>query len=257
MSYELDYSGDQPEQVLRQGEGNTAPTIRYIEMPRSGFAFPSILKTAAVFLTGAAVLFTWETAAPDGYRPSTFMGTYDARITAAVKAAELQQQVGFDAWAASMKLAVDQQSEQYKAITQGVLTNYTASYDQVKIATQAAYEFQGRYASTIMNQKVAEQGIDIGIINFMRGIGRGANAVQPGAGDGALGYANDLSGTLQDEVTDAARKGAGTPVVDWARGLPTPDDVAAKLNSIKPLNLPPPPRIGERRVALGDPWTTR
>lgn len=256
MTYEVDYSGQQPEQVY-EGGGNVHQTIRYIEAPRRGFAFPSILKTTAVFLAGAAVLFTWETAAPEGYRPSTFMGTYDARITAAVKAAELQQQSRFDAWAASVKLAADQQSEQYKAVTQGVLANYTASYDQAKIATQAAYEFQGRYASTIMSQKTAEQGTDIGIINFMRGFGRVMNGLEPGAGDNALGYANDLSGSLQDEVTDAAKKGAGTPVVDWARGLASPDEVAAKLSSITPLRLPPPPPMGEQRAAIGDPWTAR
>ncbi len=257
MSYKVDYSGEQPEQIINQGGEEPASTIRYIETPRRGFAFPSILKTTAVFLAGAAVLFTMETAAPEGYRPSTFMGTYDARITAAVKAAELQQQSRFDAWAASVKLSADQQSEQYKAVTQAVLMNYTASYDQAKIATQAAYEFQSRYASTIMSQKTAEQGTDIGIINFMRGFGRVMNGLEPGAGDNALGYANDLSGTLQDEVTDAARKGSGTPVVDWARGLATPDEVAAKLASIAPLRMPPPPPIGEQRVAIGDPWTTR
>lgn len=257
MSYKVDYSGEQPEQVIHESENNAAQTIRYVEAPRRGFAFPSILKTTAVFLAGAAALFTMETAAPEGYRPSTFMGTYDARITAAVKAAELQQQSRFDSWAASIKLAADQQSEQYKAVTQGVLTNYTASYDQAKIATQAAYEFQGRYASTIMSQKTAEQGADIGIINFMRGFGRIMNGLEPGAGDNAISYASDLSGTLQDEVTDAARKGSSTPVVDWARGLATPDEVAAKLASIEPLRLPPPPPMGEQRVTIGDPWSSR
>ncbi|MEC3949294.1 hypothetical protein [Sphingobium sp. HWE2-09] len=257
MSYKVDYSGQVTEQVIDESVSDSAQTIRYVEAPRRGFAFPSILKTTAVFLAGAAVLFTMETAAPEGYRPSTFIGTYDARITAAVKAAELQQQSRFDAWAANVKLAADQHAEQYKAVTQGVLTNYAASYDQAKIATQAAYEFQGRYASTIMGQKTQEQGADIGIINFMRGFGRIMNGLEAGAGDNALGYADDLSGKLQDEVTDAARKGAGTPVVDWARGLATPDEVAAKLASIQPLRLPPPPPMGEQRVTIGNPWGDR
>jgi len=257
MSYKVDYSADEPEQISHGEASVPEPTIRYVEVARPGFAFPSILKTTAVFLAGAAALFTMETAAPEGYRPSTIMGTYDARIAAAVKAAELQQQSRFDSWAAKVKLAADQQAEQYKAITQGVLTNYTASYDQAKIATQAAYEFQGRYASTIMGQKTQEQGADIGIINFMRGFGRIMNGLEAGAGDNALTYADDLSGKLQDEVTDAARKGAGTPVVDWARGLATPDDVAAKLASIEPLRLPPPPPMGEQRVTIGNPWGDR
>src|SRR3546814_12326161 len=79
------------------------------------------------------------------------------------------------------------------------------------------------------------------------------NGLEAGAGDNALTYADDLSGQLQDEVTEAARKGAGTPVVAWARGLATPDEVAAKLASIQPLRLPPPPPIGEQRGTIGNP----
>src|SRR3546814_6988358 len=87
----------------------------------------------------------------------------------------------------------------------------------------------------------------------MRGFGRIMNGLVAGAGDNALTYADDLSGQLQDEVTEAARKGAGTPVVDWARGLATPDEVAAKLASIQPLRLPPPPPMGEQRVTIRNP----
>src|SRR3546814_1650742 len=86
MSYRLDYSANHPEQIVQDGASVAAPAIRYVEVPRRGFTFSSILKTTAVFLTGAAALFTWDTAAPEGYRISTFMGTYDARIAAAVKA---------------------------------------------------------------------------------------------------------------------------------------------------------------------------
>src|SRR3546814_6822165 len=68
MSYRLDYSANHPEQIVQDGASVAAPAIRYVEVPRRGFTFPSILKTTAVFLTGAAALFTWETAAPEGYR---------------------------------------------------------------------------------------------------------------------------------------------------------------------------------------------
>lgn len=217
------------------------------------FRVPSIVKTAAVFMTGAAMLFTWETYAPEGYRISTFFGTYDARIAAAVKAAELQQQSRYENWAAHVKLANEQQAEQYKAVTQGVLQNYSATYERGKIITQAAMELQGRYASTLMSQKTQEQGTDIGIINLTRGFGRIANALEPGAGDEALRYADDLSKILKDEVTDAARQGAGTSVVTWDTGLASPSEIAATLTSIKPLDIPPPPSIGEARATIGEP----
>src|SRR3546814_17742646 len=92
MSYRLDYSANHPGQIVQDGASVAAPAIRYVEVPRRGFTFPSILKTTAVFLTGEAALFTWETAAPEGYRTPTLMGTSDALIAVAVKAAELQPQ---------------------------------------------------------------------------------------------------------------------------------------------------------------------
>jgi hypothetical protein len=211
---------------------------------------PSILKSAAVFAAGAVVLFTFETYAPEPYRISTLMGTYDARIAAAVKSAELQQQARFDAWAAQTKIAADQQAEQYRAVTQGVLANYTATYDRGKILTQAAMEVQGRYSATVIGEKTQEQGVDLGIINLVRGWGRFANAMEPGAGESALGYANDLGGSLRKEITDVARESAATPIAMWGTGIASPSEVAATLASIKPLQLPPPPTIGEKRPAL-------
>lgn len=251
--YAIDYQDDDAVQTAGQLRAENDNADAYRDRPRREFRIriPSILKTTAVFLAGAAVLFTWEMQAPEGYRISTFMGTYDARIAAAVKAAELQQQSRYEVWAEELKLAANQQAEQYKAVTQGVLQNYTATYDRGKIVTQAAMELQGRYASTIIQQKTAEQGSDIGIINLVRGFGRFANGLEPGSGDSALQYASDLSGTLQQEITDAARAGAGTAVVYWETGIASPQEVAATLANIKPLQIPAVPSIGEQRVTIG------
>lgn len=255
--YAISYDGDaaQTHSPTAHNDNHDGPRDMQERRARREIRFrvPSIIKTAAVFMTGAAMLFSWETYAPEGYRISTFMGTYDARIAAAVKAAELQQQTRYEVWAAEVKLAADQQAEQYKAVTQGVLQNYSATYDRGKIITQAAMELQGRYASTLMSQKTQEQGMDLGIINLMRGFGRIANGLENGAGDDALGYADNLSKTLQSEVTEAARLGSGTSVVTWDTGLASPSEVAATLSSIKPLHIPPPPSIGEARVTIGEP----
>lgn len=255
--YKITYDGDAAQTHSPTAHNDNQATAHEMQERRGPreirFRVPSIIKTASVFMTGAAMLFAWETYAPEGYRISTFMGTYDARIAAAVKAAELQQQTRYEVWAAEVKLAADQQAEQYKAVTQGVLQNYSATYDRGKIITQAAVEMQGRYASTIMNQKTQEQGMDLGIINLMRGWGRLVNGLEPGAGNNALEYADDLSKTLRAEITDAARDGAETAVVTWETGLASPSDVATTLATIKPLRIPPPPSIGEARVTIGEP----
>lgn len=122
--YAINYNGDTAQTRSPAAHNDNhfgRHDVHYRDLPRQGFAFPSILKTAAVFVAGAAALFAWEVCAPEGYRASTIVGIYDARIAAAVKAAQLQQQAHYDVWAAGVKLSAEQQAEQYKAVTQGVL----------------------------------------------------------------------------------------------------------------------------------------
>jgi hypothetical protein len=254
--YAIDYDDNETDRPTPLAPGNdNLPAqyrhSRYEPRREKRFRMPSIVRTAALFLTGAATLFAWESYAPEAYRFTTLWGTGEARIAAAVKAAELQQQVGFEAYVAQVKLAADQQAEQYKAVTQGVLANYNANYEMTKITTQAYMQVQGRYADTLMNQKTMQQGADTGIINVARGFGRIMNVLQPGSGDDALNYANNLGGTLADEVTAAARKGTGTPIFEnWQSRIASPAEVAATLASIKPFQLPPLPAIGEMRPKM-------
>lgn len=78
------------------------------------------------------------------------------------------------------------------------------------------------------------------------------------SGDAALGYADSLGRELQEELTDAAKAGAGTQIVFWETGLTSPQEVAATLASIKPLVIPAPPHIGEQVVTIGEtPAKTR
>lgn len=252
--YAIDYSETTPTQIgapSQPANDNDHHQRGYAYRPRHGFRIPNILKTAAVFMSGAALLFGLEMYAPPGLRPSTFMGTYDARIAAAVKAAELQQQGAFDAWAARVKLASDQKAEQYKAVTQGVLANYTATYDQAKIYAEATTQMQGRLAASIIAQKQGEQGADIGIINLARMWGQLGGLVDENSAEMAREYADNRSAELTAELIRAAQVGAHADISGWNVNIASPQDVAATLATIKPLEIPPAPSLGERTVTIG------
>ena len=100
MEYEDNGSGEQV-----NGQMPVVVRPRHVEVmePREGFRIPSLLKTASAFALGLLALGGLEKYGPEEIRPSTIMGTYDARVTSAVKAAELNQQARFDAWAAEVK----------------------------------------------------------------------------------------------------------------------------------------------------------
>jgi hypothetical protein len=227
---------------------------RYVEVideKQSRFQIPSILKTASVFALGALALAGAEKYAPDTWRPSSIVGTYDARITSAVKAAELNQQARFDVWTAEVKVASDQNAEAYRAAMNATLANYQASYDRAKIYAEAATRMQGQYAQMRMNQVGAQSGAENGIINLVRMFGHGANALESGSGDQAIAYTETMSRDVSNRMTQAAMEGARIDVTGWDTNLPSPDAVRSELGRFRPVPIPPPPVLSEQPVTMG------
>lgn len=253
MSYRIDYTGDESNSgnaVVGAGDV-AAPQIRYVEMPRRGFVLPSIVKTSLTFLTAGGLFFAAESYAPPQYRPSTVMGTYDARIAAAVKASELQQQAKLELWSANAKLAVAQHEQAYKAATDGVLGNFTAAYERNKVVKSALMQMQNAYVQNVMGQVVARQQTDNTVINLSRLRGRFANGfIEQGSGDSALAYADSLGTELSDELLRATRAGVQVDLSDADNPLPTPEEVRAELTKVKPLELPPLPKFGTEATYL-------
>lgn len=233
------------------GSGNHGGTITAAPMlvPQGKrgkfFYIPSIVKTAGVFVTGAVAIFSLELYGPENLRPSFAAGTYDARVSAAVKAAELQQQAKYEGWAARVKMAVEQQNKAFDAHNQLMIGYYQASYDRTRQMTQAALNLQSMYVSTRIGQVSAQQSTDQSIISLTRLAGRVLDAVEPGSGKPALDYANNLSGELATEMTNAIKAGVQVDITGWDTGLPQPEAMRAEFAKIKPVELPPMPKLGE------------
>lgn len=253
--YQIEYD----EAGSRQADAPSNPPAvsrpRNLEMidrePRRGFRIPSILKTASVFALGALALAGAEKYAPDTWRPSTIVGTYDARVASAVKAAELNQQAQLDAWAAQARIATEQNAEQYRAAMAATNANYQAVYDRAKIYAEAATRIQGEYARMRMGQENAQSGAETGIINFVRMIGHGANALEAGSGNDALAYSDAMSRDLSNRMTAAAVEGSSINVTGWDTGLPSPESVRAEIARFRPVPIPPPPVLSEQPVRMG------
>ena len=225
--------------------------IEVMDEPRRRFRIPSILKTASVFALGALALAGAEKYVPDTWRPSTIVGTYDARVASAVKAAELNQQALLDAWAAQARIATEQNAEQYRAAMAAINTNYQAVYDRAKIYAEAATRIQGEYARMRMSQENAQSGAETGIINLVRMIGHGANALEAGSGNDALAYSDAMSRDLSNRMTAAAVEGSSINVTGWDTGLPSPETVRAEIARLRPVPIPPPPVLSEQPVTMG------
>lgn len=245
MTYVLNYAGDAPEQA-----GTPAPNdqpdredVRRYPRPRRRYV-PSILKTGATFLLAASLFFGAEVFVPAAIKPSTLMGTYEARVQAAVKSAELTQHARYEDWAANVRVRVAQQSEQYRAVNQSVLARYQATFDRGRMLAEATARIQSQYVAARMAQTQAMQGTDVAVVNMARLFGRVANLVGEGSGDQAMTYADNLGNELSRELTEAATQGETISVEGWDTGLATVEALRRDIEAVRPITIPPPPRLG-------------
>ncbi|MFZ2996031.1 hypothetical protein [Sphingobium sp.] len=250
MTYRIDYTGDNSDNGNAVVEAeNPQPIIRYVEKPRRGFAVPSIVKTTAAFLLGGAVLFGMETAGPVEFRPSTLMGTYDARVEEQVKAAEMRVQGRYEGWAAQVKASAEQNVEQYKMKSQGVITAYQAGVERAKIFAQLTGQLQSQLAGAQLSRVSGEQSGEVGMISMGRVIGDFMNVFDSGSGDPFHHWAENTQNRLETELEDAVLKGAKVAIDGWDTGLPAVSDLQRQLDAIEPMKVPPMPSLGPDPVS--------
>lgn len=116
MAYQIDYDKVEPWQAnlpLSPRRAN-AEIIEYDDRRRY-IALPGFLKTGLTFVSAAAIFFGVEMYAPIDYRPSSLVGTYDARTEAIVQATVGQVKMQQDAWMEQVKLVNAQNQEKYRA----------------------------------------------------------------------------------------------------------------------------------------------
>ena len=239
MVYTIQY--DPPE-----GEtgGPFAPPLAHRPAPpKRRFEMPSLLRTASTIAIVGALFFGAEAFLPVAAKPSSLVGTYDARLQAQVEAATNQEKAKYEGWAKQVELVNAQNTEKYRAATQGVLQHYTATYDRAKVFADATARIQSMYVQARIAQRQVQQSGDQSIISLTRMFGRLFNVVEAGAGDAALNYAEGLSRELQAELNYAAQNGQTISVEGWNTDLPDPAEVQRQLDALKPEPLPPLPEL--------------
>ncbi|MBB4858171.1 hypothetical protein HNO88_001490 [Novosphingobium chloroacetimidivorans] len=245
MTYRIDYTGDDSDNSnVVAASHYTAPEIRYIEMPRRGFGIPSIVKTSAALLLGGAVLFGLEAQGPVELRPSTLMGTYDSRIEEQVKAAEMRVQGRYEGWAAQVKASAEQNVEQYKAKTNGLIAAYQGGLDRAKTYAQLTGQLQSQLVGAQLSRTGNEQSLEVALISWGRLLGTGLNIYHPGSGDQVMGWAEVNSDRLEGELNDAVLKGQRVSIEGWDTGLPSAAELQRQLDDVEPLKVPPMPALG-------------
>lgn len=241
MAYQIEYTGDAPEQNYQPQPVMPAGPV-YQVAPRKRFTIPAILKTSAAFVLGAATLFSAEMWGPDWLRPSTPMGIYEASVEARVAEAESRMMAPYQAWAIEVQAEANQRIELYKIKSQGFLAAYQAGVDRAKIYAQMTGNLQSQLVASQLARTSGEQSGEVGLISLGRMFGGIANALEPGAGDDLYKWSSDNSRRLSGEINDAVIKGQRVTIDGWDAGLPDVAKLQSQLDSIEPLKLPPLPQ---------------
>ena len=261
--FEVEYDGDPDRPIIRQTQtkqshartltrddfdqgrdaGHYRPHAYRPEPYRRPFRLPAIVNTGLTIVFAAACFFGLERGAPHDFKPSTLVGGFESSVGAQMAAAELEQKARFAAYEGEMKLAVETQAKQNEMMQQAILQHYVAVYDRAKTMTEAANTYQGKYLDARIRQVDAVQSTDTGVVSISRLIGRGLNLLDPGAGDEALQYADNLTEGLEAGLTQAAQEGVQVDLSDWDYGIPPPSEIKAQLASVPKIKLPKPPSL--------------
>jgi hypothetical protein len=252
--YEVEYDQNGTAQINRvpQQSQRAMPQNQdgYYQQPPYGyppykqpFRVPAIINTGFSIVLAAVVFFGAERYAPHDLKPSTMVGGFEASVGQQLKAAELNEQARFAAYEAETKVAVETQAKQNEMMLQAILQNYQAVYDRAKIMAEAANNYQGKYLDARIAQTTAVQSTETGLVSISKLLGLGLNLIEPGAGDSALEYAENLNEGLVAGLTQATQEGVRVDLTDWNIGLPPPSEVQALVASVRPVQIPKPPTL--------------
>lgn len=206
-----------------------------------------IVSAGGNMMVGALLLscgvFGAETLAPPDYKPSAILGGYQGRMAAEVRARELETQAKYDAWIQQAQISIAQQQVGYQGQVQAVVANYQAAYDRARLFSDATARIQQDYSRQVLSQKRQQQDSSSGLVNLAQ---LGADLFRPfdpAISENLQTYADETSARLRERLDDSIQQGITVDVEGWDTGLPSPDAVRADLDKLKPIVIPPPPRI--------------
>lgn len=211
--------------------------------PRIGKIFSAGFHMAVGMLLLMLALFSAETFAPENMRPSAVMGGYQGRLQVEIRARDLETQAMYDAWVQQAQISVNQQQVGYQGQVQAIIANYQAAYERARLFAEATTRIQQDYTHQIMIQKRQQQEGSGTVLNWAETLANVLRPFDPNTAEKIDEYADDLYTRMRSKLDDAVQQGITINIEGWDTGLPSPEQVRADLEKVKPIVIPAPPRI--------------
>lgn len=245
VQFKLDYDEHGARQVGNEIVPAAAPRVAPIRHKRT-FRLPAAANTAITVLICGGVFFAAVRFAPEGWRPQDFSAEYASEISGEVKAEEGAVQAELDAYINAMRAAYEQRNAQYGRIVEGYLEAYRAAVALNQQQLDANNRLRGAYVDRQASQTMQANGTNIGIANTAELIGNLQNWIEPGSGDATLGEASRQRSIAADRLEGTARESANVDLTNYVNALPSEEALRRRIDSLPPIELPPPPRFDRK-----------
>lgn len=224
-----------------------APTIYQPQPPVAPLRSRKLVSAGVGGICGvvlsATALFGAETLAPADYKPSAIMGGYQGRIQAEVRARDLETQARYDAWVQQAQISISQQQVGYQGQVQAIIANYQAAYERARLFAESTTRIQQDYVHLTIVQKQQQQQGSTSVVSWAQMLADVLRPFSPDTAEQIDGYADDISGRLRGKLDESIQQGITINIAGWDTNLPSPEQVRADLGAVRPIVIPPPPRI--------------
>lgn len=253
--YEMDYDADGNRQALLPYRDPLPPIVDDRQFRKArGSVLGGMVSASIMFLLLVLAVILLEVFAGPQLRPSSFLAMFHGRQIAENKAYELETQAQYDAWAREVEARTNQIIEQYRAKTQAMQMNYQAVYERARVYSAATAEMQKDYVHQTMTQTRAQTTGSEQLANWANFFADIFRPVDPQLSENLETYSQGVSDRLRAKLDESVSKGVTIDVEGWDTGLPTPDQINQTYSDIKPLEMPPLPRMSrdKRGVYVGE-----
>lgn len=245
VQFKLDYDEHGARQVGNEIVPAAAPRVAPVRRKRK-FRLPAAANTAITVIICGGVFFAAVAFAPEGWRPQDFTSEYASEIAGDVKAEEGAVQAELDAYVNAMRAAYEQRNAQYGRIIEGYLEAYKAAVAINQMQIEAANRLRGAYVERQMGQSAQASGANVSLANGAEALGTVLNWLEPNSGDDVLAEAERQRGIASGRLEDAAVTSANVDLTNYVNALPSEEALRRRIDSLPPIELPPPPRFDRK-----------
>lgn len=223
-------------------------TLNFAPKPNSFLVWiGSLFKSAATLFLGLLLAFGVEKYAPQEYKISQIIGTYEANVEGLVlertKGIETYYLTELESYKGEVNAYVEARNAAARVRNDAVLQYYKASYDRNQILTQSYSNLRSFSVQKFVN--IAEQlnSADLGLSSGALAGGRLLRLFDPELGDAFRAYGVEGGEIAAKRIEDYFNRGMALELPSVDDSLPTLEDVQNELDGIKIPDAPRPPRL--------------